>query len=97
MTKIRCGNELGIDLDQVTAWSKFKTEWQDEALTLYLSGGGTLCVSQKILGCGAFTRLHNLLIERFTIVLPVDLPRVEQDKNKDIGCNLVGELEDLPY
>ncbi len=92
MTKVRCDNKMGIDLNQVVAWSKFETQWKDEVLSLYLLGAGTVCVSQNTVGYQAFSNLHKLLLDKFAIDLSADknnLSCVEEDDGI--------KLEDIPY
>ena len=73
MTKIRCGDSLGIDLDQVAAWTKLKyCCGGSETLTLFFIGtdsGFNVC--KETVGEKAFNRLHKLLLEQF-IDLVVD-------------------------
>lgn len=77
MTKIRCGDSLGVDLDKVVAWSKGQRrnyEGTTELLLLYFAGAddGFFCVSRSAVGCQAFARLHKLLLDRFAIDLACD-------------------------
>lgn len=90
MTKIRCNDKLGVDLNQVVAWSNFKTEWKEEILTLYLSGASAICISRSVVGCQAFTCLHKLLLGRFAIDLNDNNSRCAEE---DDGI----KLEDIPY
>ena len=73
MTKIRCGDNMGIDLDQVIAWSKGKVRLAlkpNEFLHLYLAGiDKPVSVAQDEIGCQAFAYLHKLLLDRFAIDL----------------------------
>ena len=87
MTKIRCGDFIGIDLDQVIAWSKGKVRLaleNNEVLFLYLAGiDKPVCVNQDEIGCQAFARLHKLLFDRFVI----DLNDFPCPKDDDIPVN----------
>ena len=73
MTKIRCSDSIGIDLDQVIAWSKGKVRLaleNNEVLFLYVAGiDKPLSVEQDVIGCQAFAHLHKLLLDRFAIDL----------------------------
>jgi hypothetical protein len=73
MTKIRCDDSIGIDLDQVIAWSKGKIRLaleNNEVLFLYLAGiDKPISVNQGDIGCQAFARLHKLLLDQFMIDL----------------------------
>lgn len=73
MTKIRCGDSIGIDLDQVVAWKKVKllnSAEGNEALSLYFVGvPDGISVSRSTVGYQTFARLTNLLVDRFAIDL----------------------------
>lgn len=71
MTKIRCGDNTGIDLDQVIAWRKTqRSTGKEETLTLFFAGADDgFYVSQNSVGCQAFAYLHKLLLDLFAIDL----------------------------
>ena len=67
MLKVRCGNSIGVDIDQVVAWKLYipdKTRGQTLAL-FFLAAGDTLHISENIVGYQAFSYVHHLLLERF--------------------------------
>ena len=74
--KIRCSDNLGVNLDQVVAWEKGKIDKSGEKrefLSLYFAGADdALYVYQDSVGCQAFAYLHKLLLDRFAIDLAGD-------------------------
>lgn len=76
MTKIRCGDRIGVDLNQVAAWRKVKFKQsgtEQEFIVLFFAGGDDgLCVYEESVGCQAFAYLHKLLLDRFAIDLAAD-------------------------
>jgi hypothetical protein len=98
MSEIRCGDKIGINLNQVVAWSRSKTQWKEEVLSLYLSGAGTVCVSQNIVGSQAFANLHKLLLDRFAIDLSASDNSLEEVEYKSCDEEDGGiKLEDISY
>ncbi len=72
MVKIRCGDNFGIDLNEVTAWSKSDQGQPNERelINLFLVGADCpIYVYRELVGCQAFTHLHKLLLDRFAIDL----------------------------
>lgn len=67
MLKIRCGDKIGVDIDQVVAWKLYTPDKQrGETLALFfLAAGDTLHISRNLVGCQAFEYVHALLLERF--------------------------------
>jgi hypothetical protein len=98
MTKIRCSDGFGVDLDQVTTWVKSTQPDKRKFINLSLAGADDpVTVYEDVAGCQAFAYLHKLLIDRFAIDLASknNLPRGEKD---DIDDSLLEELvDDLPY
>jgi len=76
MVKIRCGDSIGIDLDQVVAWKKVKllnSSEGNKAISLYFAGAcDGISVSCGTVGQKAFNRLHRLLVARFAMDLDAD-------------------------
>lgn len=64
--KVRCGNKVGIDLDQVIAWKYFSQTGNDPSpvLKLFISGE-SFTIRQNDLEESDFTDLHNRLIKEF--------------------------------
>ncbi len=73
MTKIRCGDHTGIDLDQVVAWQKGKLKrsgGEQEFLSLFFAGADNgLYIYQESVGRQAFDYLYKLLLDRFAFDL----------------------------
>lgn len=94
MTRIRCGNDFAVDLNQIVAWSKSKRN-QKEFINVYLAGADdAIYIYQESIGSLAFSRFHELLLDLFAIDLAAENNPSCDD---DIDYSLVDELEDLPY
>lgn len=64
--KVRCGDKVGIDLDQVIAWKYFSQTGNDPSPVLKLFiPGESFTIRQDDLEGSAFTDLHNRLIKEF--------------------------------
>lgn len=77
MTKIRCGDSIALDLDQVVAWTKLEIPEHfnggDKMLHLFFTGAdGGFQISLSGVGEKAFNRLHKLLVARFAVDLVDD-------------------------
>jgi hypothetical protein len=80
--KIRCGNTIGIDLDQVLAWNRIPTyrgpndlfEIEEWDLKLYISGS-TITIRKNIPGQGKLTKGSS-----------EDITLEEEDFNKFFQC-----------
>lgn len=69
MTKIRCGETVGIDLDEIIGWTLVPQECCElERLIIYFSGQFVTATREEV-GDQAFDRLHRLLLDRFAIDL----------------------------
>jgi hypothetical protein len=73
MTKIRCGNNLGVDISQVIAWKKLtllNSPEGTEILKLFLVGNSSdFSIASSAIGRPAFNRLYKLLTDRFAVNL----------------------------
>lgn len=96
MTKIRCGDSLGIDLDRVIAWQKFDhSHEKGDFIRLYVSGGfdNSFDIDKDDVGCQAFDLLHKMLLDKFAIDLAGDNDIPYSEEGDDDGI----KLEDLPF
>jgi hypothetical protein len=79
--KVRCGDKIGINLDQVIAWKYFPQTGNDSSAILKLFiAGESFTIKQDDLEGSGFTDLHNRLIEEFdndvVQVSLADVPRL---------------------
>jgi hypothetical protein len=90
MTKIRCGDSIGLDLDQVVLWERFTSKEEKKVLLLVFTGVTHSCceIPEDSVGSQAFSYLHKLLLDRFAIDLASE---------KNLPCeNDDSSVEDKP-
>ncbi len=76
MTRIRCGDDIAVDLDQVIAWKKLtllNSPEGTEVLKLFFVGNSSdFSITSSAVGQEAFDCLHKLLTHRFPVDLAVE-------------------------
>jgi|SRR6185503_16343816 len=99
--KIRCSDNIGIDLNSVVAWKKVKLlNGGGEVLNLFLAGsdnGFGFSIASNAVSDNSFKHLHNLLLNRFAIDLADETDISDEEGEDGIDYDLVDDLEDLPY